>query len=241
MILMSLKVKQLVSFDMILRDTVTAGNGIILKPSIGVIRIMTPERSDKIEAVIRKRQNDLAVVLENVFDPHNVAAVMRTCDAIGIQEVFVISDRIPHRKNWGYRSSRSANKWVELHVFTEREPCIEAVRVRYGNLWATCIAPGVPSVFEMDFTQRMALVFGNEKFGVSGDMLSACDGMFMIPQMGMIHSLNVSVACAVTLYEAMRQKLLAGHYSSSRLSAAEQEAIRLRWAENKDQGRGDEK
>jgi tRNA (guanosine-2'-O-)-methyltransferase len=193
---------------------------------------MTPEREEKIGSVLGRRQGDLAVVLENVFDPHNVAAVMRTCDAIGIQEVYAISDRIPLRKNWGYRSSRSANKWVDLHVHTDREACIREVRDRYGSLWATCIGEGIPSIFETDLTQPMALVFGNEKFGVSEEMRAASDGLFMIPQMGMIHSLNVSVACAVTLYEAMRQKMLAGHYDGPRLSGAEQDSIRARWSEN---------
>ena len=181
---------------------------------------MTPERASKITAVLGKRQRDLTVVLENVFDPHNLAAVMRTCDAVGVQEVYAITDRIPKRKNWGYRSSRSANKWVDLHAFTDRESCLSAVRARYGLLLGTQLGSGVPALYEIDLTRSIALVFGNEKDGLSAAMLSACDGFFRIPQVGMIHSLNISVACAVTLYEAMRQKTLKGHYNSRPLPPA---------------------
>ena len=191
---------------------------------------MTPERISRIEEVLRHRQGNLTVVLENVFDPHNLAAVMRTCDAVGIQEVYAISDCIPLKKKWGYKSSRSANKWVDLRQFSDRNSCLQALRSKYDMLLGAYIGDGIPSVFETDLTRNMALVFGNEKFGVSDAMRAHCDGFFMIPQMGMIHSLNISVACAVTLYEAMRQKILCGQYRLPGLSATERDVIRERWS-----------
>lgn len=191
---------------------------------------MTPERISRIEEVLRHRQGNLTVVLENVFDPHNLAAVMRTCDAVGIQEVYAISDCIPLKKKWGYKSSRSANKWVDLRQFSDRNSCLQALRSKYDMLLGAYIGDGIPSVFETDLTRNMALVFGNEKFGVSDAMRAHCDGFFMIPQMGMIHSLNISVACAVTLYEAMRQKILCGQYGLPGLSATERDVIRERWS-----------
>lgn len=193
---------------------------------------MTPQRSARIEEVLAKRQNDLTVVMENVFDPHNVAAIMRTCDAVGISEVYAITDTIPLHRNWGYRSSRSANKWVNLHTYSDLETCIGEIREKYDLMLASYIGEGVPSLYETDFTKRIALVFGNEKYGVSEPFRLACDGLFTIPQSGMIHSLNVSVACAVTLYEAYRQKTAKGHYAQSRLSPAELDAIRRDWADN---------
>ena len=193
---------------------------------------MTPERYKRIEEVLVKRQNDLTVVMENVFDPHNVAAIMRTCDAVGIREVYAITDTIPLHKNWGYRSSRSANKWVTLHTFSDRDSCIRAIRKKYDLLLASYIGEGVPTLHETDLTKKTALIFGNEKYGVSEPFRLACDGLFTIPQVGMIHSLNVSVACAVTLYEAMRQKMQQGHYAVSRLSPEESDAIRREWSGN---------
>jgi len=193
---------------------------------------MTPQRSARLEEVLARRQNDLTVVMENVFDPHNVAAIMRTCDAVGISEVYARTDVIPLHKNWGYRSSRSANKWVALHTYADRDTCINDIRSKYELMLASYIGEGVPSLHETDLTKRTALVFGNEKYGVSEPFRQACDGLFTIPQVGMIHSLNVSVACAVTLYEAFRQKTAKGHYIQSRLSAAELNAIRLEWADN---------
>lgn len=193
---------------------------------------MTPERSVRIEEVLAKRQNNLTVVMENVFDPHNVAAIMRTCDAIGICEVYAITDTIPLHRNWGYRSSRSANKWVDLHTYSDKKTCIRDIRKKYDLMLASYIGEGVPSLHETDFTGKTALIFGNEKYGVSEPFRLACDGFFTIPQVGMIHSLNVSVACAVTLYEAFRQKTAQGHYIGSRLSAIELDAIRHQWSVN---------
>ena len=191
---------------------------------------MTPERISRIEEVLSHRQGNLSIVLENVFDPHNLAAVMRTCDAVGIQEVYAITDCIPLKKKWGYKSSRSANKWVDLRQFSDRDSCLQAVRLKYDLLLGAFIGEGIPSVFASDLTRNMALVFGNEKYGVSDAMRSHCDGFFMIPQMGMIHSLNISVACAVTLYEAMRQKINCGQYDLPGMSALERNEIRQRWS-----------
>jgi tRNA (guanosine-2'-O-)-methyltransferase len=202
--------------------------------------IMTPERMHRMESVIRYRQPDIAVVLENVFDPHNLAAVMRTCDAVGIGEVFAITDAIPKRKNWGYRSSRSANKWVELHAFRDREACIARVQQRYGTILGSSLRAGSSDLYTLSLTGSIAFVFGNEQFGISDEMAAACHGFFRIPQVGMIQSLNVSVACAVTVYEAFRQKSLAGHYAEERLSPAEKMRIIGNWSGNTGDSHGTE-
>ena len=191
---------------------------------------MTPERKQRIEDVINKRQPDLTVVLENVFDPHNIAAVLRTCDAVGVVEAFAITDCIPHRKAWGFRSSRSASKWVKLHYFDDRVSCLNIVRSRYQRLLGASLGDNIPSMLESSFTGSTALVFGNEKYGLSQEMLNACDGFFYIPQHGMIHSLNISVACAVTLYEAMRQRTTAGLYDLPALKAQERGRMYLEWS-----------
>lgn len=195
-----------------------------------ILQKMTPERKQRIEDVINKRQPDLTVVLENVFDPHNIAAVLRTCDAVGVVEAFAITDCIPHRKAWGFRSSRSASKWVKLHYFDDRVSCLNIVRSRYQRLLGASLGDNIPSMLESTFTGSTALVFGNEKYGLSQEMLNACDGFFYIPQHGMIHSLNISVACAVTLYEAMRQRTTAGLYDFPALKAQERGRMYLEWS-----------
>jgi tRNA (guanosine-2'-O-)-methyltransferase len=191
---------------------------------------MNAERTDKLMAVLNNRQPDLTVILENVFDPHNIAAVMRTCDAVGIQEIFVISTKIPVRKKWGSKSSSGAIKWLTVHQFENVPDCIAEVRKRYDKIYSTHLATDAVGLYELDLTQKVALVFGNEKTGCSEEIIALADGNFIIPQMGIIQSLNISVACAVTIYEAHRQKKAAGHYEASRLPQEQRLQLLKEWA-----------
>ena len=190
---------------------------------------MTPERYNRLTSVLNKRQPDLTVVLENVFDPHNVSAVMRTCDAVGIQDVYILNNRIPPHKKWGYRSSSTANKWLNIHQLTDAESCFKEIRKKYKHIYTTHLSEDSVEIFDLDFTESIALVFGNETFGVSEEILKFSDGNFIIPQVGIIKSLNISVACAVTLYEAFRQKKAKGHYLKSRMSEPQVKAIKGEW------------
>jgi tRNA (guanosine-2'-O-)-methyltransferase len=174
---------------------------------------MTPERKDKLVSVLSKRQTDITVVLENVFDPHNISAVMRTCDATGIQEIYVLTNKIPRHKKWGTKSSSSAAKWLTVHQFDDPQECFTAIRNRYSTILTTHLSSDARSLYQLDLTQPTALVFGNEHSGVSDEIRALADGNFIIPQVGIIRSLNISVACAITLYEAYRQKNIAGHYN----------------------------
>jgi tRNA (guanosine-2'-O-)-methyltransferase len=189
---------------------------------------MTPEREERLKYVLDKRQNDLTVVLENVFDPHNISAVMRTCDAVGIQEIFVLNTRISKHKKWGARSSSSAAKWLTIHQFSDATLCFHELRKKYPLILATHLASSAVSLYDIDFTGPVALVFGNEHEGVSEDIRALADGNFLIPQVGMIRSLNISVACAVSLYEAYRQKNAAHHYDQVKL---EDSALKSLWKE----------
>jgi tRNA (guanosine-2'-O-)-methyltransferase len=190
---------------------------------------MTPERKDKLLSVIKRRQDDLAVVLENVQDPHNISAVMRTCDAVGVQDIYVLNTRIPRHKKFGPRSSSSAAKWLTVHQFDNAAECFAALRTKYQRILTTHLASDSVNLYEIDFTGSIALVFGNEHSGVSEDIRQLADGNFLIPQMGIIRSLNISVACAVSLYEAYRQKSLAGHYAHEKLSSELQEELFKNW------------
>ncbi|MBC7849265.1 MAG: RNA methyltransferase [Chitinophagaceae bacterium] len=179
---------------------------------------MTPERHQKLSSVLNKRQNDITVVLENVSDPHNISAVMRTCDAVGVQEIYVLNTKIPKHKKWGAKSSSSAAKWLTIHQFSDAKTCFNELRTKYSRILSTHLSTDAVDLYEVDLTQPVALVFGNEHFGLSEDILAMCDGNFVIPQVGIIRSLNISVACAITLYEAYRQKSIAGHYDAAKLT-----------------------
>jgi len=190
---------------------------------------MTPQRHSRLTAVLGKRQPDLTVVLENVFDPHNVSAVMRTCDAVGIQDIYILNNRIPPHKKWGYRSSSTAAEWLSIHQFTDAEKCFEEIKKGYSKIYTTHLSEDAADVFKLDLTESVALVFGNETFGVSEDILRYSDGNFIIPQVGIIKSLNISVACAITLYEAFRQKQAKGHYLDSRMHETALRNLREKW------------
>jgi tRNA (guanosine-2'-O-)-methyltransferase len=190
---------------------------------------MTPERNTRLTSVLNKRQNDLTVVLENVFDPHNISAVMRTCDSVGIQEIFILNTRIGPHKRWGAKSSSSASKWLTIRQFTDTEACFKVLRERYDTILTTHLATDASDLYALDLTGKVALVFGNEHEGVSADVLAHSDGNFVIPQVGIIRSLNISVACAVTIYEAFRQKNAAGHYDQPKLEGGYLEELRTQW------------
>ncbi len=179
---------------------------------------MTPDRREKIQTVLSKRQNDITIVLENVFDPHNISAVMRTCDAVGVQQIYVLNTKIPRHKKWGAKSSSSAAKWLTVYQFENAEECFSELRKKYSKILTTHLSSDAVNLYEIDLTQPVALIFGNEHSGVSEEIRKLADGNFIIPQSGIIRSLNISVACAVTLYEAYRQKALAGHYDKAKLN-----------------------
>src|ERR1700760_1134566 len=190
---------------------------------------MTPERTERITSVLDKRQADLIIVLENVFDPHNISAVMRTCDAVGVQDVFILNTRIPRHKKWGAKSSSSAAQWLTIHQYDNARDCFDELRRRADGIFTTHLAADAVSLYDMDLTGRIALVFGNEHSGVSDEIRAFSDGNFIIPQVGIIKSLNISVACAVTLYEAFRQKTLAGHYDKSRMPEQQMNELLEKW------------
>src|SRR5882724_843138 len=190
---------------------------------------MTPQRRERLISVLNKRQHDITVVLENVFDPHNISAVMRTCDAVGVQDICILNTKIPAHKKWGAKSSSSAAKWLTIHQFDNAEECFSSLRKRYSTILTTHLSSDAVSLHQLDLTKSIALVFGNEHSGVSEEIRNMADGNFIIPQVGIIRSLNVSVACAVSLYEAFRQKTLAGHYNKTKLKEEQLNQLLEKW------------
>ena len=191
---------------------------------------MTPEREAKITKVLNHRQNGLVIVMENVHDPHNVAAVLRTCDAVGVQDVFVLTTVIPRHASFGGNTSASAMGWLTIHQYDNMEECMAEVRLNCDKIFATHLGVESHSLYDLDLTGRVALVFGNERVGVTDECLKLCDGNFIIPQVGMVQSLNISVACAVSLYEAFRQRQVKGLYDGhQKLPETEWLALARKW------------
>lgn len=174
-------------------------------------------RQQKMRQVLERRQPQITVVLEDVHDPHNVSAVMRSCDAVGIMEVYVVNTLTPPITKLGKRSSAGAKKWVDMHSFENIDACMQAVKAKYDKVFATHLSQDSVSLYDLDFTGSVALLFGNERLGLSPEILKYADGNFIIPMQGMVQSLNISVACAVSLFEVMRQRIDTRLYQTPQL------------------------
>lgn len=187
---------------------------------------LTDARAERIRTLASNRQMDLAVVLENVHDPHNIGAVMRTCDAVGIPSVYLLvtDARVWEKIELGINASSGARKWVDVHIYDDYERCFSDLRAKYDQILATHLTEESTSLYDLNLSRSTALVFGNEQKGLSQEALSNIDGNFTIPQFGMVQSLNISVACAVSCYEALRQRSSNGKYKNRQLSK-EQEIL----------------
>lgn len=185
-------------------------------------------RLAKLTQVLRHRQPDLTVVMENIHDPHNVSAMLRSCDAAGVLQVQLLytAEKFPRI---GKKSSASAGKWVERRKFEVVEECYATLRNEGFTIYATHLDEQSVPVYEVDLTRKVAIVFGNEHRGVSEAAASLADGNIRIPMVGMIQSLNVSVACAIALFEAVRQRLAGGHYDKAKFTQHDLEKMLEEW------------
>jgi len=184
------------------------------KPQGTALDFLSEERAEKIYACISRRQPSLTIVLENVHDPHNVSAVLRSCDAVGIIDVHLVYHSGQSFPELGEKSSASARKWVNTHKHSSIDACFDVLREQNKCIFTTGMSNEAIPLYSVDFTGPIAIVFGNEHAGVSDEAIAKADGNMLIPQVGMIQSLNISVACAVTLYEAFRQRSQHGMYDS---------------------------
>lgn len=184
------------------------------KPQGTALDFLSDDRSEKIYACVSRRQPSLSIVLENVHDPHNVSAVLRSCDAVGVMDVHLIYHSGQSFPDLGEKSSASARKWVLTHKHSSIDECYDYLRKEGKKILTTGMSNEARSLYAIDFTEPIAIVFGNEHAGVSEEAILKADGNMLIPQVGMIQSLNISVACAVTLYEAFRQRSINGMYDS---------------------------
>lgn len=179
--------------------------------------MITEERAEKLKVLAANRQEGLTVILENIYDPHNLGAVLRTCDSVGIAEVYAlytIESPEELEKIAGHKSSSGSKKWVDVHIFENAEKCFSEVRKKYDKIYGTHLGADSVGLYDLELDKSVALLFGNENRGMSEESLAMVDGNFIIPQSGLTKSLNISVACAVSLYEAKRQRIIAGKYGN---------------------------
>ncbi len=168
--------------------------------------LMLPRRFDRLQQVVQGRTRQLTVAMEMVDKGHNQSAIMRTCDAYGVQEVHIVE-----REGIKFRPSRmvtqGVHKWLDIHRHASTPEAIAHLRAKGYMVWASSLQPGATLLPDLDLTGRIALLFGNEIEGLEEESLALCDGAFVIPMVGFSQSLNVSVAAAITLFEAYRQRL----------------------------------
>ena len=176
-------------------------------------------------AVLRKRQSDLTILAENVYKPHNLSAMVRSCDAVGIGAVHALNPTggVPTYNE----TSASANKWVEVRVLPSLQEA--QTTLKGAQFLAAHLSDEAVDYREVDYTKPTCILFGNEKDGVSRAAAELADAHIIIPMLGMVPSLNVSVATAVILFEAQRQRLAAGLYDAPKLSDEAMNAQVFRW------------
>ncbi|AEI62206.1 TrmH family RNA methyltransferase [Corallococcus macrosporus] len=159
-------------------------------------------RKEKIDRVVSHRTRNFTVVLDRLEDSFNMAAVLRTCESMGVQEVhIVINPEAPFVPN--SRVAQGCDKWLDVKLYKSFAECREHLKSRGFSLYASAIQDGATSLYTLRFDGKMALVFGNERHGVSDEVLAGVDGTFWIPMKGFSQSLNISAAASACISRAI--------------------------------------
>ena len=166
--------------------------------------LILPRRRERIEVVAARRMHDLVVILDNLQDPHNASAVLRSCDAFGVQNVYVIERSRQFSLSSGV--SHGCERWLTVVRADDPDGAMGRLKADGFRLLSADPQDRAASLYETDFTGKVGLVFGNETDGVASETRTYCDGSFVIPMAGFSRSLNVSVAAAISLSWAMRQR-----------------------------------
>src|SRR5512142_788197 len=163
-----------------------------MSPTLGDPDFLLPERKARIDQVVANRTRTLTVVMEALCDPQNVNAVLRTCEAFGIQDLHVIEGVMkPYDRN--KKVSQNADKWLDVHRWKATRACLEHLKAEGFAVYATHLGERSRALGELSFAGKVALVFGNEHRGVSAEAVAMADVVYVIPMLGFVQSLNVSV------------------------------------------------
>ncbi|WP_434357900.1 tRNA (guanosine(18)-2'-O)-methyltransferase TrmH [Parasalinivibrio latis] len=172
---------------------------------------MSPERFARIKEVLAARQPDLTVCMEEVHKPQNISAVIRTADAVGVHQLHAVWPKGSKMRTFGGTSAGSRN-WIDTVIHNSTDEAIGALRSQGMQVLVTNLCESSVDYRDIDYTKPTAIVVGQEKTGISDKALAQADHHIVIPMVGMVQSLNVSVATALVLYEAQRQRQIAGMY-----------------------------
>lgn len=170
---------------------------------------MQQKRLEKIKKVVAARRADIIVVLEDIHDPHNAAAILRTCDALGIQQLYFIFEKEKrfNPKRVGKASSSSANKWLNFKTFNSTLLCFESLKQEGYTVIATALTNQSESLVTAKFPEeKIAILVGNEHSGLSDYAINNSDRVIMIPMKGFVQSLNVSVSTAIVLWDIVSKR-----------------------------------
>lgn len=189
---------------------------------------MRSDRVQRIRQVLDRRQPDLRVVTEKVHKVHNFSAILRNCDAVGVLDVHAVAPE--GGLDLSDDVSASAARWLRVHRHEALDEAVLPLKEEGFRVVAAHPAPGAADFRELDFTAPTALLVGTELYGVSDDALALADRTVTIPMVGMVRSLNVSVATAILLYEAYRQRDEVGLYERSRLDRDRRRRLLFEWA-----------
>ena len=181
---------------------------------------MRAQRYQRILDTLARRQPDLTVVMENVHKTRNLGAVARTCDAVGIGRIHAIAPAHPPVR-LGHKSASGTEKWLDVMHHTSAEGAFASLRATGFTIVAADVGPGTRDFRDIDYVRPTALVLGSELDGLSAESIAAADVRVRVPLVGMVESLNVSVAVGVILYEALRQRELGGCYLHRRIDDEE--------------------
>lgn len=188
---------------------------------------MTPARYQRIIEVLNRRQPDLTLILEGVHKPHNLSAIQRTADAVGVLDMHAVSPDRPYRSRKG--TAMGSQKWVRVHNHATTAAAVDTLQARGFQVVAAHLSERARDFRQIDYSRPCAILMGTEKYGVSARALELADAEITIPMAGMVASLNVSVAAAVILYEAQRQRELAGCYDRPQLESGLRGQLLFRW------------
>ncbi|MBV5257745.1 tRNA (guanosine(18)-2'-O)-methyltransferase TrmH [Synechococcus moorigangaii CMS01] len=179
---------------------------------------MLSKRYQRICQTLDRRQPDLTVLMEDVHKPHNISAIIRTCDAVGVLGVHAMNQVSDGQILDTYAQvAQGSEKWVDLQRHPDIVTAIHQLHQQNFKIYAAHLSDRAVDYRTIDYTQPTAILMGAERWGVSNTAAELVDGHIIIPMLGMVQSLNVSVAAAVILFEAQRQRLQAGFYDQARL------------------------
>lgn len=194
--------------------------------------MITPERFKRMQEVLQNRTRKLTVVLEDIFQPHNASAVLRSCECFGVMDVHIIENRNTYQVNPDV--ALGASKWLNLHTYNSAEDntslCFQKLKAEGYRIIATTPHKDDCDLEVLPLDQPTALVFGNELDGLSPAALQQADGFMKIPMVGFTESLNISVSVAVCVHH-LTNRLREGDYPWE-LDASDKTAILIQWIKN---------